>query len=29
LDSSEPANWHMAMVLVDSLSMVRRTGEPS
>lgn len=27
LDSSEPANWHRAMLLVDALSMVRRTGE--
>ncbi|UCU93391.1 SIR2 family protein [Hydrogenophaga taeniospiralis] len=29
LDSSEPANWHRAMLLVDALSMVRRTGESS
>ena len=27
LDSSEPANWHRAMLLIDALSMVRRTGE--
>ena len=27
LDSSAPANWHRAMMLVDVLSMVRRTGE--
>lgn len=29
LDSSEPANWHRAMLLVDALSMVRSTGESS
>lgn len=29
LDSAEPANWHRAMLLVDTLSMVRRTGESS
>lgn len=29
LDSSEPANWHRAMLLVDALSMVRRNGESS
>ncbi|CAN7367553.1 hypothetical protein LJR230_002066 [Trinickia sp. LjRoot230] len=27
LDSSEPENWHRAMMLVDALSMARRTGE--
>ena len=26
LDSSEPANWHRTLPLVDALSMVRRTG---
>lgn len=29
LDSSEPANWQRAMLLVDVLSMVRNTGESS
>ena len=29
LNSSEPANWHRAMLLVDALSMVRRTEESS
>ena len=29
LDSSEPANWQKAMLLVDALSMVRCTGESS
>ena len=29
LDSSEPANWHRAMLVVDALSMVRRTGASS
>lgn len=29
LESSEPANWHKAISLVDALSMVRRTREPS
>ncbi|MGE0671729.1 MAG: SIR2 family protein [Methylibium sp.] len=29
LDSSEPANWHRALLLVDALSMIRLTGEPS
>lgn len=29
LDGLEPANWHRAMLLVDALSMVRRTGESS
>ncbi|MCW5669120.1 MAG: SIR2 family protein [Hydrogenophaga sp.] len=27
LDSSEPTNWHRAMLLVDALSMMRRTEE--
>lgn len=29
LDSSEPADWHRAMLLVDALTMIRRTGESS
>lgn len=29
LDSPKPANWHTAMLLVDALSMVRRTGGAS
>jgi hypothetical protein len=29
LDSSVPANWERAMLLVDALSMLRRTGESS
>lgn len=29
LESSEPANWHKAMLFVDTLSMVRRTGGAS
>jgi hypothetical protein len=29
LDSSEPANWHRALLLVDALSTIRPTGEPS
>ncbi|MGY4831196.1 SIR2 family protein [Sphaerotilaceae bacterium SBD11-9] len=29
LDSSEPADWHRALLLVDALSMIRLTGEPS
>ena len=29
LDSSEPANWPKALLLVDALSMVRRTKESS
>jgi hypothetical protein len=29
LDSSEPADWHKALLLIDALSMVRRTGESS
>lgn len=29
LDSSEQGNWHRAMLLVDVLSMIRRTGETS
>ncbi len=27
LESSEPTNWHKAMLLVDALSMVRSTGK--
>lgn len=29
LDSSEPTNWSRAILLVDALSMIRRTKEPS
>jgi hypothetical protein len=29
LDSSEPADWQKALLLIDALSMVRRTGESS
>ena len=29
LDSSDPSNWHTAMLLVEALTMVRRMGEAS
>jgi hypothetical protein len=29
LDSADSANWSKAMSLVDALSMVRHSGEPS